>query len=370
VLGGLERRPVAADLVTGHRPPPPAGQQQVAPVPGRQARFVVVRLPHRDTTAHVRDHRLQQIGTLGCLPGHPPARPAEVGSGSHVQQAAGHVVQRQALVVVVVSEQVPAQATTVAGATSHHLQVAAVGEAPQHAADPRVGHPRPLGLTEKRPVSPVVGSAEVAVKDQHVTQRQVEVSVGSPGQAVKTLVWMIVGVAPDQSFGLDPGSLRDRSLQQVQRPVGHRVQVVATDLEVIDPRVGREPEDLAPLPQPAGSPTGIRLVDEHRLAATDKQPPGGIGPHRQERLARRTVDGDDLECRVPQPVFLTGGQHRRGECAESQADRHLAGESDTGPQQRHGSVSTGVSGDAANGSPPVNPWHAATGTVLKTGRRC
>ena len=348
VFGGLERRPVAANHRPCHRSTPPASQQQVASISFRQSGFIVVRLAHRNPSAHVLDHRPEQVGAVGGLCRHPPPRPSEVGPGRDVQQAAGNVIQGQAFVVVVVCEQVPAavkhQPATVPRSTGHHLQITAVGTAPQHAADSRVGDLRPLGLAEERPVPPVIGATEVTVEDQHVTQRQVEVTVGPPGQSVETLVRMIVGVSPDQPLGLDSVPFRDSPGQKVQRAVGHRVKIIAADLEIVDPRVGREPKNLLPFAQPTGCRCVIRLVDENRFSSPDEQSPRRIGSHRQKRFTRRTVDRNDLQRGVGQAVLDTGGRDGRPNESEHQQNCQPAAAKWLAAQQHYGHISIGVIG--------------------------
>ena len=204
-----------------------------------------------------------------------------------MQQSSGNKIQRQSLVIVVMGEQVPAtvehQPATVACAAGDNLQPAPVGTTSQDTTDTGVGNASPFGLAEERPVTPVVGAPEIPVEDQHVSQRQVKIAFRPPGQAVKALVRMIIGMAPDKSLCLDLLPPVHGTGQQVQGPIGHRIEILATDLDVVDPRVRWKAKHL---PTRLQSSPAIRFVHENGLAGPDEQPTKRIGPHREKRFVR------------------------------------------------------------------------------------
>ena len=130
----------------------PAGDHQRVLVLRGEIAVGVVRLQHGDRAAHLFVHRGEDVGTVGCLALQPAARPTEVRTLGHMQQPAGGVQRRQALVIVVVGEQVPvlveAESTWVPQSARETPQVGPIRPDAEDGTDAVVGHRRPVFVAD------------------------------------------------------------------------------------------------------------------------------------------------------------------------------------------------------------------------------
>jgi hypothetical protein len=256
---------------------------------------------------------------------------------------------RGRLVVVVVGEQVPvaveAQANAVAGTAGHDPEVAAVRPAAEDAADTGVGRPRALRLAEEGPVRPVIGPVEVAIARHRIAHGEIEIALGSPGEAVEALVDAVIRHAPDQPPWPEVLALCRTIGEEVEGAGREDIQVRAADLDVVDPGILREAVEFASRLVAA---VVIGFVNEECLPAADEQPAGRVGADRQERLGRRRVDADYLQCRVGEAVIeILGGRAGTANEEEKQADER---------KRSHGGGSWRKAGVGGQGGVLISSW--------------
>ena len=130
----------------------PAGDHQRVLVLRGEIAVGVVRLQHGDRAAHLVVHSGQDVGPVGRLALQPAARPTEVRTLGHMQQPTGSVQRRQALVIVVVGEQVPvlveAEPARIPQPAREAPQVGPVGADAEHGPHAVVGHRSPVGVAD------------------------------------------------------------------------------------------------------------------------------------------------------------------------------------------------------------------------------
>ena len=130
----------------------------------------------------------------------------------------------------------------------------------------------------------MIGAAEVAVVPKGIAHRDVEVSLRSPGAGVKALMDVTVRHAPQDPFGSDPLTLHSRAGKAIDRADRDGVQVIAANLDVVDPCViGELIQQMSRLVLPGL----IQIVDVQCLAATDEDASRGVGPHGEKRRIGR-----------------------------------------------------------------------------------
>ena len=130
----------------------------------------------------------------------------------------------------------------------------------------------------------MIGAAEVAVVPERIAHRDVEVSLRSPRAGVKALMDVAVRHAPQQPLGCDALALHSRAGQPIDRADCDDVEIVAANLDVVDPGVIGELVQQMTRLVPA---CFIKVVDIQRLPATDEDASCRVESHGEKRSVRR-----------------------------------------------------------------------------------
>ena len=170
-------------------------------------------------------------------------------------------------------------------------------------------------------MSPVIRASEVSVVPQRIAHRNVEVSVRSPRAGVQALMNVTVRHSPQQPLDGDAVSLQPSTRQPIHGTDRDDVEVVASNLDIVDPGVIGKRIQQVPRLVPPGC---IEVVDEQRLAATGKDASRRVEPHRQKRIVVRRIEPHDFQIGIEDAVVEVIGQQRgRGQHQQqSQTQRH------------------------------------------------
>ncbi len=127
-----------------------------------------------------------------------------------------------------------------------------------------------------------------------------------------------LGLAPQQFFRFQVGAPGDGISHAVERRVGQHKEIIAVDLEVIQPGIFGEAVQLLARREA----TIYRwLVNVQRLAATDEQTPGQVHRLADEELLRVAVDELHLQGFVGQVYAGHLARCREGEQAQGKMAR-------------------------------------------------
>ena len=163
---------------------------------------------------------------------------------------------RQGLVIVITREKIPRSvkrhAAVIARARRDDRESFSIWTKPKHST--AAGDAGAFRSVITSPVRPMIRAFEVAVGNDLIAAGIVDVALWPDRQPVHALMHVPVahhGQAPDEPFRGNALALFYRAFEQINGGVGGDIEVIATDRDIINPRILREAEQqLARLVKP------------------------------------------------------------------------------------------------------------------------